>query len=350
MRLVKATVMESKMPHIWIINHYADSPSGSSGIRHYSLSVALKKCGWSSTVISSNIDHSTGKKRSLMKERMRKEDVEGVPFLWIKGPEYASDGLARMFNMLIFFLRMLPSSTTNILPNPDIIMGSTVHPLAALAGLILSKRKKVPFVYEIRDLWPRTLIDMGKIKENGIVAKLLGGLETYLYEQASTVVTLLPNVDEYFADKGLPTEKIVWISNGVDIEKFPLTVYDAQTELSEFKLMYVGAHGNANCLYTLLNAYKKFTDLQASEHPLYTKLVLIGSGNLKSALKAYAGSLSVSGGDIEFWDSVPKDSVSQVLQTADAFVITVRDLPELYRYGISTVSYTHLTLPTIYSV
>ena len=237
--------------------------------------------------------------------------------------------------MVTFFIRILLPATTRTLPAPDVILGSTVHPLAAFAGLLLARRKEVPFVYEIRDLWPRTLIDMNRLEENGLLSRLLSSLETYLYKRADLVVTLLPKVDEYFAERGFSTEKILWISNGVEIEKYPYTELKSPAA-DEFTLMYIGSHGEANCLYTLINAYKKFTDLVAEKLvTTETRLVLIGSGIMKGDLQKYTAELEFVRGQVEFRDPIPRSSVPQVAQSADAFVVTVKDLPSLYRYGIS---------------
>ena len=88
------------------------------------------------------------------------------------------------------------------LPRPDVVVGSSLHPLAAWAGARLAVRHRVPFVYEFRDLWPHTLIAMGRISENGPAARGLRGLERHLGRRAARTFSPLPGGERHVRELG----------------------------------------------------------------------------------------------------------------------------------------------------
>lgn len=316
------------MKKVWILNHYALEPSCAGGTRHYSFARYLQSHDWQATIIASSVNFISGQQRLKPNEAHRLEKFEEVKFLWVKTSQYKGNGIGRMRNMLSYTLRVLLPSTTAQLDKPDLIIGSSVHPFAAWSGAILASRFKVPFVFEVRDLWPQTLIDMGRLSENGLFTKTLRFLEKWLYTRADKIVVLLPKAEEYIAQLGISTDKVTWIPNGVDLDNYP---EPCQPSLDDkFTLMYLGAHGQANGLDCLLQA---MAELKKS--PAMTKIVLrlIGDGPLKPVLKQQAKELNLT--NVRFEDAVPKREVPAVALDADAFVILVRDLPKLYRYGIS---------------
>lgn len=229
--------------------------------------------------------------------------------------------------MLAYFMRVLLPSTTRGLQRPDVILGSSVHPLAAAAGRLLAQRFRVPFVFEVRDLWPQTLIDMGAISANGLPAKLMRSMERWLYRHADRIIVLLPKADDYLVPLGIARERIIYIPNGVEIAERP---GPAKASGAKFTLMYLGAHGQANGLHTLLEAMDV---LRAQGHERNIQLRMIGDGPLKAELAAAAKAMGLT--NISFEAAVPKSCTPEIAAQADAFVIVVRNLPNLYRFGIS---------------
>lgn len=316
------------MKHVWILNHYAQEPSGAGGTRHYSLAKHLRSCGWKASIIASSVELTTGNQRITNNDRQQLVDFDGVPFLWVRTPQYKGNGSARMKNMLVYALRVLIPSVTQVLERPDVIIGSSVHPFAAWSGAILARRYGIPFIFEVRDLWPQTLVDMGRLSPTGVTTKSLQWLEKWLYHRADRIVTLLPKAVDYIEPLGVEADKIVWIPNGVELEGYP---EPSQPQLhNKFTLMYLGAHGQANGLECLLYA---MAELNKDPAMAQVRLRMIGDGPLKPFLMDLATKLSLT--NVDFLDPVPKRDIPCLAVEADAFVITVRDLPKLYRYGIS---------------
>lgn len=318
------------LKQVWMLNHYAQEPGGAGGTRHFHLAEHLPPFGWQATVIAASVELNSGKQRLAPDERFRYETISGVPFLWIRTPEYEGNGSGRVMNMLAYTVRVLLPRYTRELPRPDAIIGSSVHPFAALAGAILARRHRVPFLFEVRDLWPQTLIDMGRLRERSLMTWLLRRLERWLYQRATRIVVLLPRAIDYIAPLGIAENRVVWIPNGVDLSLFPTIAPRSSSAGDPFVLMYFGAHGQANGLDNILQAMKRVAE---RTRPGTVHLRMIGDGPLKPGLMKLAEQLGLS--SVFFEPPVPKNAIPSLALQADAFIIAVLDLPRLYRYGIS---------------
>lgn len=323
------------MKHLWILNHYAQTPEGAGGTRHYSLARHLPEFGWKATVIAANTPY-LGEESKVADGDFFVKNEGGPIFLWIKCPAYKGNGLGRIGNMLYYSLQTLKPATQRMIEKPDAIIGSSVHPFAALAAAIISIKYRIPFVFEVRDLWPETLISMGVLKRNGPVAIIMRILERWLYHRAVRIVTLLPMAGDYIASLGVSRDKVVWIPNGIEwdcVEKIPFSSRSLEDiSQSGFTLMYFGAHGQANGLRTLLEAFRLLKDFGEANVP-QIRLRLIGDGPMKSDLQSFASEHALT--NVTFEPAVPKCAIPSLATEADAFVICVRKLPELYRFGIS---------------
>jgi glycosyltransferase involved in cell wall biosynthesis len=316
------------MKQVWILNHYAQEPGGPGGTRHFSLARHLKLLGWQSTVMAGSVGLNSENQRLARHEKTRLDTFEEVPFLWVKTPSYRGNGVGRMINMLVYSIRVwLPTTTRKLLP-PDVVVGSSVHPFAALSGALLAKRHGVPFVFEVRDLWPQTLVDMGRLNDTSLMARVLRLLELWLYRRADKIVVLLPKAVDYIKPLGIPSQNVVWIPNGVELEGYAKPLPSTQRDV--FTLMYFGAHGQANGLDCVLEAMDLLSKMPSMQH---VRLRLIGDGPLKPSLMAQATQLNLK--NVQFEDLVPKLQIPKLASEADAFVICVKDLPKLYKYGIS---------------
>ena len=316
------------MKHIWILNHYAQEPGGAGGTRHFSLARHLPRHGWKATIIAASTDHSTGAQRLDSGETKRFQSYEGVPFLWLRTRGYSGNGMDRVGNMLDYTRAVLKRENLSGLDAPDAIIGSSVHPLAAWAGRRLARRHGVPFVFEVRDLWPQTLIEMGRISSGHPAAIGLRWLEKSLYRDARRIIVLLPKAHEYIEPFGIPREKIVWIPNGTDTENF--AAEPPATDPDTFTLMYFGAHGAANGLDNLLAAMRLVESAPAGRRVV---LRLVGDGPLKPSLMAMAQEKGLT--SVSFEDPVAKKDIPALAAQAGAFVFNLIDAP-VFKYGISS--------------
>jgi len=314
--------------NIWLVNHYAIPPSQAGITRHYAFARELLRRGHHVTIVASSFDHVTRRETWLEGGgRWRFEVVEGVPFLWIRTPPYEGNSLARVRNILSFAWSVGSRLAGQGFERPDLILGSSPTLFAALAAQRLAARWCVPFVLEVRDLWPESLVALGKVSRGHPLVKVLEGVESYLYRKASGIITLLPNAKRYIADKGGPPDKVFWVPNGVDFSLFPLP--EPPLCSSPFRLMYAGSHGFANGLDTILDAAAILQQQGLADHFVFR---MVGDGPQKARLVERARKEKLE--NVEFFEPVPKKGINGLLAGADAFIATLR-ASEVYRYGTS---------------
>jgi len=308
--------------NIWIFNHHALTPDMSGGTRHYDFAKELIKRGHSVTIVASSFHYS---KYEEMKEygdrEYLEETIDNIDFIWIKTPPYFGNGISRIKNMLSYTVKVLKYIPKLNLEKPDIIVGSSVHLFAVYSAYKLSKKYTTPFVMEVRDIWPQTLIDMGISKWHPFII-LLGVLEKYLYKKADKIISNLPYAYEHI-EKYVSKEKFSWISNGVDLSNIK---YTPKIQNKKFVISYTGAIGVANNLQVLLYVAKKLQD----KKDIYFRIV--GDGAQKEKLEKFVIKENLQNVSIE--NPVPKNEVTNILENSDVLFLSLIDSP-LYRFGIS---------------
>lgn len=315
------------MKTVWILNHYAQVPNGPGGTRHFSLAKNMLRKGWRSVILAASTDHKTGEQRLLGKKKFKSCKYNGVEILWIRVPNYRGNNFGRIFNMFSYSVYVLLPETTRKLPRPNVIVGSSVHPLAAWAGAILAQRLSVPFIFEVRDLWPKTLVDMGYLGRKSFPTRILLALEKWLYRKAAKIIVLLPGASRYITSLGIDRNKIEWIPNGVELNNYPRP--RPPSKKKDFTLMYFGAHGIANGLDCLIDAMGL---VQKKVGPSRIRLRLIGDGPLKQNLIRMAQKQNLQ--NVKFEKSVPKKLIPAIAQEADGFIFSLIKA-SVFKYGIS---------------
>jgi glycosyltransferase involved in cell wall biosynthesis len=219
---------------------------------------------------------------------------------------------------------------------PDVIIGSSVHPFAVIAAWWLARRYKARFIFEVRDLWPQTPVDMGIMKPNSVMAKFLYIWEKFMYKKAEKIITLLPNAKDYITKLGIDLDKIVCIPNGVNLKNYDnylenIEVPEIDSFIKKndkkFKIIYAGAHGPANGLDVVINA----AEILEKEDP-DVHFLMAGDGVDKNRIIENAKKIKIT--NITFLDSVKKSQVPIVLKSADLLLHCLKDL-NVFKHGIS---------------
>lgn len=327
-------------PSLWLVNHYADAPDRPNGTRHFDLARVLVARGRRVTIFAAAFSHVTQRDDRLAGRRLyRTERFDGVDFVWLRTSPYKGNTWRRMVNMasfaVVFFVVQFRFRA------PDAVVGSTVHPFAALAAWVVARIRRARFLFEIRDLWPQTLVDLGAMRDGSVGERLLRWIEAFLVRRATRVITLLPGVASYLAGRGLPTDRVVYIPNGVDLGVFDAPVaepppaavaeaLDAVRDLragGRFVLGYVGSFGRVNRLDVIIAAAAAADERE----PGRTGLVIVGDGPERAELERLA---TAAPGVVIIAPAVPKRFVPTVLRALDAAVVHATSTP-VYRYGIS---------------
>lgn len=320
------------MPHIYIINHYATTPDSPSGSRHFDLAKALveKDCGV--TIFAAGYNHFTKQTHAGLIDPdgplSLTEWHQGVRYVWVRTSPYEGNGFARILNMLEFSHHLLPAVTTNVLEHrPTLIIGSSVHPFAVYAAKQLADRLGIPWAFEIRDLWPQSMIDLGIAGPWHPFVLILKMLEKHLLSTTHHVLPVWPGMVSYLRDNGVPEKKITVLKHAVNFEQYPPT-YVPRPAQSPLTLCYFGSHRANNALKPVIQAIAN----AQRERPHLLKAVFIGEGDQKEALQAFAREQKAS---IEFRPGVPKRDLGHALREMDGFVISVHDSPLYRKYGLS---------------
>jgi glycosyltransferase involved in cell wall biosynthesis len=312
---------------IWIVNHYADPPDGLA-TRSFDIGRRFVEKGHPTTIFVCSFSHYHMRPARKLGWRLwRQEDIEGVLYVWIAAPGYRRNDWRRVLNMLVFSALAFAAGVLRR-EQPQVVVGVSVHPLAALSGLFLARIKRARFFFEVTDLWPETLIDFGRLSPDGRVARWMRRLERYLFRRAERIVMLWRHTDAYVESQGVSPGKILWVPHGVELARYEeLEPYDGG-RASPFRIMFLGGFVASNSLDSILDAAGVLNKRGRDD----VKFIMIGSGQERDALIKRAKDLKL--GNVDFRAAVPKREVGKVMGEADAFIYGLRDLP-LYRFGIS---------------
>ena len=313
---------------IWIINHYAAPASRAAGARHAVLSQNLHAQGHDVTVFASSGNHTGGRQLAGVEipagQAFLDEMVEGVRWRFVRTTGYRN-AVQRFFNMRSF--RRNVCRHVDDLPRPDLIIGSCVHPYAVDAAIRLSRRFGVPFVYEIRDIWPESLVDVGALTKWHPVYWELRRLELRAFRHAAGVIVLFPGMGAYLRQHGIAEERSCYIPNGVDGNFAPVVPLE---DNGKFTLSYFGAHGPVNGLMTMVDAAAHLARSPRGED---VRLRFVGDGVEKPLLQRRAQELGLT--NVEFFDPVRKHELPRFVADTAAFVYCQRRMPVIEKYGFS---------------
>jgi glycosyltransferase involved in cell wall biosynthesis len=330
----------SRSCQVWIVNHYASTPDRPAATRHFALARELVRRGHSVTIFAAGFGHQAKEEARLASRSLyRSEWFDGIRFVWLRTLPYRGNTWRRQLNMLSFLAAFVVVQTRS--RAPDVIVGSTVHPFAAFGGWLVAKLRGARFVFEIRDLWPQTLVDLGAMRVGSPGERLLRALEAFLVRRASVVITLLPGMRDYLKERGLPSHHVVYIPNGADLAAFaasapvgnePEAVRRSLEEINglraggRFVLGYLGAFGRVNRVDIIVQA----AALAERRDPGRIGVVLIGMGPEQPEVER----LVAANPAVTLGPAVPKQFVPAILRALDATVVHTTYTP-VYRYGIS---------------
>lgn len=314
--------MTVRAPHLLIVNHFALAPDMGGGTRHIELGRELARRGWRVTIAASDfhvLERTYARRAGVADKRAIDETVDGVCMRWLWSSPYDRNDAKRIGNWLSFAQSVVRTRWSD--DRPDVVLGSSPQLFAALGAWRVARRIGVPFVLEVRDLWPESLGVAGRRRGPGYWGLWI--LARFLYRAASRIIVLARGVQEYLERLGVPAERIVYVPNGADLGAFPEV---ARRGGESLRLIYAGAHGPANGLDVVLRAAGLLR-----EEPRVT-FQLVGDGPAKAALIQQAEADGLS--NVEFRDPVPKARIPQLLASCDAGLMVLKDVP-LFAFGVS---------------
>ena len=317
------------MKRFWIFNHDACSPSTGPMLRHYNFAKYLSRMGYEVTVFASNRIHATGEVIPVNGTYERRNE-DGADFIRVKTTPYKGNGVSRILNWCSYYLRLfqIADDLVRAGEKPDIIMGSSVHPLATIAANKIAKKLNIPSIVEIRDLWPEAIFMAGYTSEDSLLGKFLSYKENQIYAKADSLVFTKPGDKDHILEMNwdkasggnIDMDKIYYINNGVDLEVYQKEVEEYQVDDQDlanpdkFNIVYTGSLRQTNNLDFILDAAK----LIQAETP-EVQFIIYGAGNQLKRLKQRLVDENIN--NVFFKGFVNKKYVPNVLSQADSTLL-----------------------------
>lgn len=322
---------------IWIINQYASTPQTGMGGRHHNFARLLAARGHQVTVIAARRHHIL-RDPEASRTAPFIEEIDGYRFVRLAAPGYAhAQDKRRVLAWFVFALGLLVNAW-RLGPRPHAVLISSLSLVSYLPAELLARFYRARLVFEVRDIWPLSLIVLNGLSPRHPFVRFLQAIERRGYKRADQTITTLPGARDHMLSHGLAPERFAWLPNGVRAEP-PLATLQEQAHPSltairalaeqRFVIAYTGTHGQANALSTLLEAAEL---LKARGQDQDLAFALVGQGALKADLQAEATARDLT--SLHFFDAVPQAVVPLILEVSQASILCWTDQP-LYRFGIS---------------
>jgi len=208
-------------------------------------------------------------------------------------------------------------------PRPDIVVATSPQFFTAIAGWLVSTLRRRPSVLEIRDMWPDSIVAVQAIDENRLI-KTLRILENFLYRKATSVVTVTESFKEQIEQKGIESNKLHVVHNGVDSHLFYKRNENCEIKArlncdGKFLVGYIGTHGMAHALDKVLEAVGILSEYK-DVHFLF-----VGAGAVKSNLEEQARLQKLD--NVTLIDQVPRTEVPDYMSACSICLVPLRNTP-----------------------
>lgn len=260
----------------------------------------------------------------------QREQKDGIEVIRVWTYVTANEGFVkRTLNYISFMIATI--FVAPFLAKTDVVITTSPQFFNGLAGYVVSRLKRAPWVLEIRDLWPESILTVGAIK-NQLIINALHYLELFAYRKADMIIPVTDAFQQYMLDKGIEAEKIYVIKNGVDLnfynqqpatseKSLEITVKNQQAKqhidlTGKFVASYVGTHGMAHHLETVLEAAQLLKDQQN------IVFLLAGDGAERTKLVKLKEQMQLD--NVLMLDQQPKDAMPMLWQVSDVSMVLLK--------------------------
>jgi len=281
------------------------------------------KAGHDVTVITCAPNFPGGKVFKGYKNKLWQTDnMDGIRVIRVWSYITANAGFIKR---ILDYISFMPPAVfaSFFVKKPDLVIGTSPQFFTVCAAYLVSVFKRIPFVFELRDIWPESIKAVGAMNDS-IIIRALEKIELFLYRKATLIVSVTHAFKKTLIERGVDGEKIHVITNGVDVSRFFKAKKDSilveQLDLQgKFVAGYVGTHGMAHHLETILDAA-----VVAQKHNDDVCFLLLGNGARKQEL--VNRSLAMGLNNIIFVDSVPKEDVARYWSLLDVSIIHLKKI------------------------
>jgi hypothetical protein len=319
---------------ILFVNHHASAPKFGNPYRQYYLAKELAKQGYEVSILASSFSH-VRQSQPTVEDSYQSEMIDGINYIWLKSPNYASSILSRLKNIFAFLFMYFKYRNKIINEvKPDVIYEATTHLLTFFISKRVSKKSSAKLFYEVRDLWPLSIIEIGGYSAKNPLVKFLAYTQKTAIEKSDLVISNLKYADKYFNEQAFNLKDFFYLPNGINPDDFNCeaevdnsTIKELQAirEKCDFIIGYTGAIGKANSVDYLVESADYFDSNKVA-------IVIVGDGFNKANLVQKVQESGTS--NVYFLDPVPKKYICNVLKFIDLGFVGGRSR-NIHKYGVS---------------
>lgn len=303
-----------------IINHYAGAPKYGPAYRHYDISKELIKQGHKVCIVASSNSHLRNS------PNCKKENIDGIDFIWVKCLKYSGYGFKRFINMILFSFNLF-FYQKHFPFRPDFVIVSSPSPFPIINGIYLKFRYKAKFIYEIRDVWPKSIIELKEISKNNIVMIFLNILDYLGLKYSDFILSPLNNIELYLKEKKIQNKESILLPNGISNIRPHKIISRTKNE----KKFIVGYGGNLSDNNSIMNLIDSAIILKDNNKIIFK---IIGFGESENEIKDIIKHQKLK--NIELYGRLSKDELFDELSVCDT-VYKGNPTKDIYKYGISSI-------------
>jgi glycosyltransferase involved in cell wall biosynthesis len=306
--------------NIVFLSHYFPPEVNAPASRTYEHCREWAKAGHDVTVVTCAPNHPAGRIYAGYRNLpWQVECIDGIRTVRLWTFLAANEGISRRIaNHLSYML--VAGLAIPFLPRPDVVVSTSPQLFCGLAGYVVSRVRRVPWVLEIRDLWPESIVAVGALRR-GWAIRLCERIEAWAYRKADRIVPVTDSFRRHIEERGAAADKITVVKNGVDLERFsrPRKDQSLARELGlegKFTAAYFGTHGMAHALDSVLRAAELLRD-----DPRIVFL-LVGDGAERRPLQAMKERLGLT--NVVMLEQQPKERMPALWGVTDVALVLLR--------------------------
>lgn len=313
--------------HIYYIIHYFPPELNGGATRASELAKLWAEAGHQVTILTGFPNHPHGEIPQEYKGKLFfEESKDGYTIR--RSYIYATPNkgkVKRIFNHISLTLSTILGSLFK--PKPDIIIASSPPLFLGFSGYLLGRLKRVPYVFEVRDIWPQQAIDLGMLT-NPFIIRLMERLEMFLYRHAQKVIGVAESTRQILSERGVDKDKLEIIFNGTNPDDFKPGAADEllkpQLGLEgKFVISYIGTMGLSQGLMVVLKAAQQLEDKYPQIH-----FLLVGHGAEREILISAATTMGLN--NVTFLKAQPRTQIPDLYRLSDISLVVLRNLPLFY--------------------
>lgn len=314
---------------IWYVTKYFSPKTATSpGGRGWFLVDEMRRAGYQVVVISSDSNNLVD--LPVLKDRVTVQETDGVKIVWLKTMKYSVAKSLRRILSWFHFEWNLFWLNKRALPRPDVVIISSLSLLTIVNGLLMRFKYGCRLVFEVRDIWPLTIVEEGGFSNGNLFVKGLSWLERLAYRKSDAIVGTMPNLAAHVRAELGHDRPVYCVPMGVsqehlnDVAEVPADYAERYLGSDKFKVVHAGTIGITNALDVF------FETARAMREHADVEFVIVGDGALRESYQKQYGDLP----NLVFAPKVPRNMVQSVLSEGDLLYFSVHD-SKVWDYGQS---------------